>query len=258
MIHLSFDIEEFDLPYEYGEPIDPKRQIDISELGLCRILDVLESEGVVATFYSTVVFMEGISEETRGRLLAGGHEIASHGYEHSRHSAGDYARSRERLRELTGQEIYGYRMARMQPISHDEQLSAGYLYDSSLHPTWLPGRYNHLTKPRTPYREPNGLWTLPASVVPFVRFPLFWLSMHNLPMWLYKRLCSFTARRDGYLNIYFHPWEFADLRSYEFKLPGIIQRNSGLLYVERLRELIQHLKEDGHTFAPTYESVAPA
>lgn len=248
MVLLSFDIEEFDLPIEYGQTIDFDRQIAISELGLNRLLDVLEREGVVATFYSTAVFMEHISPNTRQRLLIGGHEIASHGYYHSSHEEADYLRSRLRLEELTGREVRGFRMPRMQAIDSSALLKAGYHYDSSLHPTCIPGRYNHWDKPRLPHRLSNGLWELPASVVPHCRLPLFWLSMHNLPMWLYKRMASYTAGQDGYLNIYLHPWEFAGLRHTDLQLPQIILHNSGLALVQRLTNLIRYLRAKGHSF----------
>ncbi|MDO4692602.1 MAG: polysaccharide deacetylase family protein [Porphyromonadaceae bacterium] len=253
MVLLSFDIEEFDLPFEYNQAIDMSEQIRISEQGLERILQVLEQEGVRATFYSTVVFMERLRGGIRERLLSAGHEIASHGISHSSFSPADYTTSRRRLQELTGQRISGFRMARMQPIDHEAQRDAGYTYDSSLHPTYLPGRYNHWDKPRKPYQEPNGLWTLPASVVPGIRFPLFWLSMHNLPEWLYLRLMSFTAKRDHYLNTYYHPWEFADLKALPYQLPFYIVRNSGEALQGRLLRLIRHLKAQGLIFGTTQE-----
>lgn len=256
MVLLSFDIEEFDLPQEYGQVIDVEEQIAISELGLSRLLDVLEREGVVATFYSTAFFMERIGSETRLRLINGGHEIASHGYYHSRHSDEDYGRSLRRLEELTLKPVRGYRMPRMQEVKHDLQCSSGYSYDSSLHPTYIPGRYNHLSSPRLPHRLDNGLWILPASVLPYLRFPLFWLSMHNLPMWLYERMLSYTARHDKYLNIYLHPWEFADLRDTAYQLPSIILRNSGGAMLERLTRLIRYLRSKGLTFSTTSDYLA--
>lgn len=253
MVLLSFDIEEFDLPTEYGQSIALEEQMRVSSQGLERILEVLEQERVVATFYSTVVFMEHLDESLRLRLLSGGHEIASHGVAHSRFSPEDYARSRERLRVLTGQDVVGFRMARMQPVDHMALVEAGYLYDSSLHPTWLPGRYNHLDKPRLPYIAPNGLWMLPASVVPRIRVPLFWLSMHNMPLGLYMRLMSYTARHDGYLNTYYHPWEFADLRSLPYQLPSYILRHSGRALQQRLSRLIGHLRSRGLDFGTTQD-----
>lgn len=255
MVLLSFDIEEFDLPMEYGEHIEWDRQIVLSEKGLLRILDILEDEDVGATFYATATFMEHISIETRKRLCSGKHEIASHGYCHSKHEDVDYLRSRQRLEELCAKPVRGYRMARMQSINHELLKEAGYLYDSSLHPTFLPGRYNHLDKPRLPYRETNGLLTLPASVVPGIRFPLFWLSMHHLPLSLYLRLMSYTAKHDAYLNVYYHPWEFIELNTLGLRLPRLVTRNSGTEMCHRLRTLIRYLKSEGLSFATTSEYI---
>ena len=42
MIYLSFDIEEFDMPKEYGYDIAFERQIAISRKGLTAILDLLK------------------------------------------------------------------------------------------------------------------------------------------------------------------------------------------------------------------------
>lgn len=251
MVLLSFDIEEFDLPTEYGQSIEMPEQMRISEQGLSRILDVLDAEGVPATFYSTAVFMRELSPHLRERLLGSEHEIASHGVSHSAFSPEDYRASKEELEVLTERPIRGFRMARMQPTDEALLLQAGYAYDSSMHPTYLPGRYNHLSAPRLPHRGKGGLWLLPASVVPYVRFPLFWLSMHNLPLSLYLRLMHYTARKDGYLNTYYHPWEFADLRQEPYDLPSYIVRNSGTALQSRLKALIQFLKSRGHHFGTT-------
>ena len=71
---------------------------------------------------------------------------------------------------------------------------AGYTYNSSINPTYLPGRYNNFDKPRTYYKQ-DGVWQIPASVSPLIRFPLFWLSFHNLPLWIYKLLANWTYKK---------------------------------------------------------------
>lgn len=253
MVLLSFDIEEFDLPTEHGQAIGIEEQLSVSAQGLERILEVLEAENVVATFYSTATFLGGITPPLRSRLLAGGHEIASHGVHHSTFTEGDYAESRRILRELSGQEVYGFRMARMQPIDREAQRGAGYRYDSSLNPTIMPGRYNHFGASRLPSQDEQGFWLLPASVFPVIRFPLFWLSLHVLPLWLYVRMAGYTARHDYYLNLYFHPWEFADLRDLPYRLPGYILRHSGSSIQERLHTLIKYIKRRGESFTTTYD-----
>lgn len=80
-------------------------------------------------------------------------------------------------------------MARMMPIDEKEIKKAGYTYNSSLNPTCIPGRYNHLDKPRTWFYKDDVL-QLPASVSPVFRFPLFWLAYHNLPAKVYRWLFS--------------------------------------------------------------------
>lgn len=69
---------------------------------------------------------------------------------------------------------------------------------------------------------------MPASVTPLLRFPLFWLSCHNLPASLYRWLCKYAHRHDGYFVTYFHPWEFYSLNEHpEWKLPFIIRNHAG-------------------------------
>lgn len=248
MILLSFDIEEFDMPLEYGKDISFEDQIAISMAGTNHILDILDKHEIIATFFSTVIFANNAPEIIR-RIINSGHELASHGYYHSRFETAHLASSKIALQKLTGQEIKGYRMARMKPVDEKEIANAGYFYNSSINPTWLPGRYNNLSKPRTFYKE-KGTWQLPASVTPLIRFPLFWLSFHNLPLNIYQWLAEKTYKKDGYLNIYFHPWEFTDLLNKErFGFPAYVSRNSGLKMIERMDYFIGYLKQKGYRFS---------
>jgi hypothetical protein len=148
---------------------------------------------------------------------------------------------------LTGTTVYGFRMANMQPIDALPIIEAGYLYNSSLNPTFLPGKYNNLDKPRRIYYEDN-LCQIPASVSSKLRIPLFWLSLHNFPLRAYKNMCIGAIRKDGYLNVYFHPWEFADLSAPAVKLPFYIVRNSGNKLLERLSNVIDCFKQKNHPF----------
>jgi peptidoglycan/xylan/chitin deacetylase (PgdA/CDA1 family) len=250
MIFLSFDIEEFDMPFEYGKTIDFSDQIAISVAGCTIILDLLQKHEVKATFFSTVVFAENAPDIIK-RIINEGHEIASHSYYHSDFKVEHLLESRLKLEEITGQKVYGYRMPRMQPVDEKEIYKAGYQYNSSLNPTYLPGRYNNFHKPRTYFKQ-DGVLQIPASVSPIIRFPLFWLSFHNLPLWLYKFLCKITLYKDNYLNIYFHPWEFTYLNQPEkFNFPGYVSKNSGVKMKERMENLIVWMKHKNYSFACT-------
>jgi peptidoglycan/xylan/chitin deacetylase (PgdA/CDA1 family) len=255
MVLLSFDIEEFDMPFEYDRDISFEEQIAISIKGTNTILDVLEKHQVKATFFSTATFALNAPKVIE-RIIQSGHEIASHNYFHTEFEVKHLKESKDKLEELTGTEVIGFRMPRMYPVDEKEVEKAGYLYNSSINPTYLPGRYNNFNKPRTYFYQDNVL-QIPASVSPVFRFPLFWLSFHNLPMWVYKLLAHWTYKKDNYLNIYLHPWEFTDLNQPEkFNFPGYVVRNSGQNLVDRLDDFIFFLKAKNYPFGTFKQFIA--
>ncbi len=243
-VALSFDVEEFDLPKEYGVPISVVRQIEVSSEGLSAVLDLLAGMGVKATFFCTAFFAQNAPHLIK-RIVGDGHQIESHGLHHSKYEDGDLLKAREILEEISGQKITGYRAPRMAEVSHSVLLESGYKWDSSLNPCYLPGRYNNSKAPLVPFKTPEGLIELPASVSPKMRLPLFWLSLHNLPLWYYKHLSRRALNHTGLLNIYFHPWEFSgQLRNAQFRVPFYIRRNSGDALVRKLARFIDALKKD--------------
>ena len=242
MIYLSFDIEEFDMPKEYGYDIAFERQIAISRKGLTAILDLLKKHQMRATFFSTVVFAQQVPDLIN-RLIEEGHELASHTYYHSDFENEHLKCSKEALEQQFGVTVEGLRMPRMLEVSAEEVKKAGYRYNSSVNPTFLPGRYNKLHVPKRFFNE-NGLWQIPAAVSWF-RFPLFWLSFHNLPLWLYRFLLKRSVKSIGYAALYFHPWEFTDLHQKEFNFPAYVMRNSGEKMIARFDSLLTFIKQQG-------------
>jgi hypothetical protein len=253
IVLLSFDIEEFDMPFEYGKIIGFKDQIQISAEGTKIILDILKELKIHATFFSTVIFARE-APALIARIKSEGHELCSHGYFHSNFRDEDLLRSKIALEEISGDPIKGFRMPRMKPVNYDSIRSAGYEYDSSLNPTYLPGRYNNFSKPRKSFVS-NGIVNVPASTVPIVRLPLFWLSFHNLPLWLYKLAALFTINIDGCLNLYFHPWEFQDIHRKEFGLPNYVSRNCEKKMTKRFTQLLLWMKRKEFKFFTIHDFV---
>jgi peptidoglycan/xylan/chitin deacetylase (PgdA/CDA1 family) len=251
MVLLSFDIEEFDMPLEYKGDIPFEEQLSISRKGLQEILILLKKHQAKATFFSTVVFAEN-NKDLIEQLLSEGHELASHTWFHSEFKIEDLKKSREKLIELFNTKIIGLRMPRMMKIDEKEVEKAGYSYNSSVNPTFLPGRYNNLKVSRTYFKEGEVL-QVPASVSPNFRIPLFWLSFHNFPLNFYKKLAKDVLKKDGYLNIYFHPWEFAEIKNPDFKLPGFTIKNSGNKMIERFDEFLKFLNQKRYQFGTFQE-----
>ncbi len=242
-ILLTFDVEEFDLPEEYQLTIAKDKQLAISTQGLLDVLDVLRKHQVMATFFTTAFYAENNPQIIR-QIAADGHEIASHLYYHSDYNPTHILASKQKLEEIIGQEIFGIRIPRLRKMDLKLIKDAGYLYDSSLNPTYLPGRYNHFFKAKTLFFDKNAnISVLPFSVSPLIRFPLFWLSFKNIPFSWYFLLCKQALMADKYLHLYFHPWEFTDLS--EFAIPAYIKKKSGQILLNQLEKLIMKLKDKG-------------
>ena len=255
---LSFDFEECDLPREGGVDFPLERGMAVSREGAEAVLDVLAAAGVKATFFCTLNFASNAPEVMK-RLAAEGHEVAAHGVDHFAPREGDALRCRDGLRALYGVEAVGYRQPRMFPVDDAALARAGFAYNSSLNPAFVPGRYMHLTTPRTLFAK-GGLLQVPASVTPLVRFPLFWLALHLLPEGLYRALAKRTLNHDGYFVTYFHPWEFSPSFAAEakaLKVSPLIRRNLGRPMQGRLRRLVESLRGEGVEFA-TIRSLAGA
>ena len=235
------------MPREHGVDFSLEEGMKVSVEGTNRILDILRKNEVKATFFCTGNFVQHAPDVVR-RIMDEGHEVACHGVDHWEPKDTDFARSKEIVESIIGRKVYGYRQPRMFPVVESEIKRVGYLYNSSLNPAFIPGRYMHLTEPRT-YFMKDGVLQIPASVTPWFRFPLFWLSLHNLPWTWYKVLANWTLRHDGYFVTYFHPWEFYDLKEHpEFKMPFIIPNHSGREMADRLDRLIAQFRRHHYEF----------
>lgn len=238
---FTVDVEEFDTALEFGHPISLAEQIAVSTRGLLPLTERFAAVGAKTTLFTTANY--ALHEPELIRRLATQHEIASHGYYHTTFEPADLLKSRLALEGMLGKPVTGFRRARMGYVDPTDVQQAGYAYNSSLHPTWLPGRYNHWGEPRHPFQE-SGVWQIPASVTPTVRLPLFWLSLKNFPFAFYKYLCRQTLQSDGFLNLYVHPWEFTDLAAYD-KIPAYVRRHSHGELLDRVEALLRYLKPQG-------------
>jgi peptidoglycan/xylan/chitin deacetylase (PgdA/CDA1 family) len=249
---LSFDVEEFDMPFEYGGNPPMEEQIATSTKGLETIVSILEKYQAQATFYCTGVY--ATAKPALIKELSKNHEIASHNHYHSRHKKEDLSTSKAILEQITYKEVVGFRMPRMAPIADKDLVEAGYLYNASVNPTYLPGRYDYRHISRTFFTQ-NNIIHFPASVSPKFRVPLFWIAFHNFPLAYFFYLCKKVAEADGYLHLYFHPWEFTDyhLAKDGATYPFYLHRNNGKKMAKRFDKLMAFLVKEGFKFRTSKE-----
>ncbi len=237
-VMLSFDVEEFDLPNEYGADIPLERQLSIGASGLATIVNIVDQLGVRVTLFTTARMGEYVRSEIPE--IARKHEIASHGVRHDRFDPDHYTESKRRLEALAETEVTGFRMARLQPVDVPKLIESGYRYDSSENPIRLPGRYDNRHLPREA-RMDQGLVRVPISTSPGLRIPLFWLGFRHLPGVILKRTLDRTLRHDGYLNLFFHPWEFLDTSEWSKQMPRVVNLGGGDRLARKLAGTVKDL-----------------
>ncbi|MEC5161310.1 polysaccharide deacetylase family protein (PEP-CTERM system associated) [Janthinobacterium sp. CG_23.3] len=223
---MTIDVEDYFQVSAFAAHIRPQDWPGIPgrvEGNVERILALLEPAGVHATFFTLGWIAERYPAMVR-RILAHGHELASHGYAHQRASAqsraefaADVGASKGILEQIGGQAVLGYRapsfsIGAANLWALDTLQRAGYRYSSSIYPI----RHDHYGMPDAPRFAcyPNGaggLLELPISTVRLWRRNLpaggggyFRLLPYALSRWCLRRING----RDGQAGIfYFHPWE---------------------------------------------------
>src|SRR6185436_18968456 len=119
---------------------------------------------------------------------------------------GDLETSRASLAAVSGLRVMGFRRARMAATDPAAVARAGYLYNASENPTWIPGRYNRFFAARRARIERTAagdLVHIPASVTPLIRIPLFWLAFKNLPVGVFRGATRWVLAGDPAMNTYF-------------------------------------------------------
>ncbi len=225
---LSFDVEEYFHVANLRGRFERDDWEDVPSrlaIGMDRILDLLEAREVKATFF----FLGWVAErfpELVQRCVAGGHEIASHGYEHlflwdlegpeGLHR--DLERTEEALMAAGAPRPVGFRastftLTRETWWAFDVLAQRGYVYDSSVHPVRHPV-YG------VPDFEP-GISTVETAHGSVLEYPVATWPMfgRNLPMGgggyfrlfpgaLTRALFAGLERRGRPCTLYLHPWEF--------------------------------------------------
>lgn len=223
---MTCDVEDYFQVSAFAPYIDraswPTRECRV-EANMERILALYERHGVRATFFTLGWIAERYPAMVR-RIVAAGHELASHGYGHLRASDqtreefdNDIRSSKALLEDIGGQAVVGYRAPSFS-IGHGNLWAlealheAGYKYSSSIYPV-LHDHYGMPDAPRFAFypNGPDGLLEVPITTVklggrnlPAGGGGYFRLLPYALSRWMMEKV----NREDGEPALfYFHPWE---------------------------------------------------
>ena len=225
---LSFDVEEYfqvaNLRHHFAredwDSVDSRLDI-----GMDRILRALDRADARATFFFLGWIAERRPDLVR-RCFEGGHEIASHGYEHlflwdlgPDKLQADLERSEQALVAAGAPRPLGFRastftLTRRTFWALDVLVERGYVYDSSVHPVrhptyGIPDFDPDISRVEAPgggsiLEFPVATWPLFGGNLPVGGGGYFRL----LPGAVHRRFFGSLLKRGRSPALYMHPWEF--------------------------------------------------
>lgn len=191
------------------------------ERNVGRILDMLLERETKATFFTLGWIAERYPSLIR-RIVAEGHELASHGYGHERASDltestfyEDIRVAKQILEDMCGVAVKGYRAPSFSIgvgnlWAFDSLVRAGYQYSSSVYPI-QHDHYGMPDSPRFAYQVRPGLLEIPITTLRVLDRNLpssgggyFRLLPYAMSRWMLNRVNS-GDQQPGIF--YFHPWE---------------------------------------------------
>ena len=227
------------------------------ERNIDRILLLLADADVRATFFTLGWIAERYPEMIR-RIVDGGHELASHGYEHFRATEQGYGQfladirlAKAVLEDNSGGQVKGYRapsfsVGARNRWAFEAIAEAGYRYSSSVYPI----RHDHYGMPDAPrfaHEVFKGLLELPITTVRMLRsnWPAggggyFRLLPYSVSRWSIRRVNAIDRQPALF---YFHPWEL-DPDQPRVKGPGAKARFRHYLNLERMQPRVRRLLTD--------------
>jgi polysaccharide deacetylase family protein (PEP-CTERM system associated) len=223
---LSVDVEEYYHGVEFANALGPdvaslpSRVVPETE----RVLAILEEFSARATFFTL-----GIVAQRYPRLVQAiverGHEIASHGWDHTPvYALGrdgfrrDVKRAKRALEQAAGRAVWGYRAPNYSirpdtPWATTVLVEEGYRYDSSVHPI-IHDRYAFPGAPRFPHVVETSndmeLWEIPVGTARLAgtNLPLGGGFFRLFPFALLRGALLAVNRGEGRpVVLYVHPWE---------------------------------------------------
>ncbi len=185
-----------------------------------RVLDLFDRRDVKATFFVLGWVAERAPSLVR-EIVARGHELASHGYDHTKvfdqspeEFRADVEKTKRILEDSGGALVRGYRAAgfsidRRTPWAYEILGETGHSYSSSSHPI-AHDHYGDPKAPRSPHLR-GGVIEAPVATADFFgrRFSCAGGGWFRAGPYAFSRMLLERASRtlEGPAIFYFHPWE---------------------------------------------------
>ena len=215
-----FQVSAFESKYQRSEwDRCESRVVEYTNL----LLDLFAEHDAKGTFFTLGIVAESYPQIVK-RIVAEGHEIASHGYDHTRVTnmseqafKEDVERTKGILEDIAGVAVTGYRAPTFS-ISEDNGwaypvlVETGHVYSSSIYPV-KRDLYGHPNSHRYPFVDPaSGIQEIPLTTTQYFGKTLpcagggfFRLYPYAVTRWCYRRVNGVDKVPAIF---YTHPWEY--------------------------------------------------
>jgi len=223
---MTVDVEDYFQVSAFEKTIDRSQWDNLPcrvEGNMSRILDIFADKEIKATFFTLGWVAERYPEMIR-RIVNEGHELASHGYSHTRVTQqsreefrADIEKAKKVLEDISGVSVKGYRapsysigMANLWAL--DVLHETGHLYSSSIYPIkhdlyGMPEASRFAFYPR----GEQGILEIPITTIcignknmPCGGGGFFRLYPYLVSRWALRKVNSVDQQPGMF---YFHPWE---------------------------------------------------
>lgn len=259
---LTVDVEDYFQVQAFADAIPRGTWEEIPrrvEANVDQLLELLDAHQATATFFTLGWIAERHPEMIR-RIAAGGHELASHGYDHTRADEltpaqfrEDVRRSKMAVEHNAKNPVIGYRAPTFSIGPRNRWTyrileEEGYRYSSSIYPI-RHDLYGDASAPRTPFQPDHGstLWEIPLTTrrllgqnIPSAGGGYFRLVPYAL--WR-KNFTYLSNAAEAPCIFYFHPWE---IDAAQPKVPGVRTRSRLRHYtnLKRMPKRLSYLLRD--------------
>ncbi len=259
---MTVDVEDYFQVSAFESHIDRSEWDSLPhrvEQNTLRILDLFDQHQVKATFFTLGWVAERYPQLIR-RIVDEGHELASHGYQHTRVTEQtpdqfrqDLRLSKQILEDLGGHSIVGYRAASYSigaknlwalEILEEE----GFQYSSSIYPV-KHDLYGMPDAPRFAFRPDNAPKLLEIPITTLKLFGrnmpcggggFFRLYPYQFSKWAYRYINA-NEKQPGIF--YFHPWEIDPEQPRQQNL-SFKTRFRHSLNLGKMQNRLNHLMDD--------------
>lgn len=223
---MTVDVEDYFQVSAFEKTIDRNQWDNIPcrvDRNMDRILNLFAEKEIKATFFTLGWVAERYPDLVR-RIVSEGHELASHGFSHTRVTQQsreefrtDIAKAKKLLEDIGGVAVKGYRAPSYSIGAEnlwalDDLHEAGYRYSSSIYPVkhdlyGMPEASRFAFRPR----GEQGILEVPITTIRFGSKNLpcggggfFRLYPYAVSRWALRKV-NHAEQQSG--MFYFHPWE---------------------------------------------------